>query len=145
MIGKIVFLFVLAYLHALWETEIEGKDGWAKNLPTWRISNPYKKTFNGKDITGYHTFMVLIFTLFFHSYFLYNSWSFGRELICIGTMLIYLIVEDFLWFIVNPYYETKKFFEKKVRWHKKWFLYLPIDYWAMIIIGSYLILIGSKI
>lgn len=145
MINVIVYLIFLAVFHALWECEIEGNAGWAKNLPTWRISNPYKKTFHGKDITGYHTFMLIIFGMFFHGYFLFNSWSLGRELICIGIMLIYLIVEDFLWFVLNPYYETKKFFQKKVRWHKKWFLWLPIDYWYMVLIGSYMILIGKMI
>jgi len=143
MIKLLLYLIVVAFLHALWETEIEGKNGWATNLPTWRISNPYKKTFNGKDITGYHIFMIAIWTMFFHGYFLFNSWSLGKEFICIGMMLIYLIIEDFLWFIVNPYYNIKKFFQQKVKWHKKWFLGVPIDYWTFILTGSYLIIIGQ--
>lgn len=140
----IIYLFALAILHALFESEIEGETGgWAKNLPTWRISIPYKKVFNGKCVTGYHTFMVLIFCLVFHGYFLFNTWTLGKELICIGTLLNYLIVEDFLWFVVNPYYDVKKFFKQKVRWHKKWFLGVPIDYWAFILTGIYLIIIGN--
>lgn len=145
MIKTIIYLFVFTIFYSLFEIEIEGKNGWAKCLPTWRITIPYQKTFNGKAITGYHTFMILIWTMFFHSYFLYNSWSFGKELICVGMMLIYLIVEDFLWFVLNPYYETAKFFQQKVRWHKRWFLWLPIDYWYFILIGSYLILIGGRL
>jgi len=141
----IIYLFTLAVMHAIWETEIEGKDGWAKNLPTWRISSPYKKVFNGKDITGYHVFMIIIFGMFFHSYFLYNPWSHGKELICIGSMFFYLVVEDFLWFVFNPYYETKKFFQQKVRWHKRWLLGLPYDYWYMILIGSCLTIVGRII
>jgi len=141
---KIIYLFILAVLHAMWETEIEGSAGWAKNLPTWRLKTPFKKILSGKEITGYHTLMFLIFLLGFHSPILFMEWSWAKELITIGTFLIYLIVEDLLWFILNPYYSFKRFWEQKVRWHKKWFMKLPLEYWYFILTGITLILIGKN-
>ncbi len=145
MFNIIIYLSLLALCHAMWECEIEGSAGWAKNLPTWRLTTPFKKMLHGKEITGYHTLMFIIFGLFFHGYFLFNAWTIGSEMICSGMYLIYLILEDFLWFIVNPYYDTKKFFKQKVRWHKKWFLGVPIDYWTFILTGTYLIIFGRML
>ncbi|MCU0605802.1 MAG: hypothetical protein MUC33_24470 [Desulfobacterales bacterium] len=38
------FLTLAAWLFALLEIQIEGRHGWAQNLPTWRIENKWTRT-----------------------------------------------------------------------------------------------------
>ena len=37
MIAFLVYILALAVILALWEIQIEGKNGWAEKLPCWRI------------------------------------------------------------------------------------------------------------
>ena len=43
------FLFVLAALFALAEIQIEGPQGWAANLPTWRVKNRWTRLLYGAN------------------------------------------------------------------------------------------------
>ena len=40
-IGFLIFMVCLAFILALWEIQIEGKDGWVAKVPTWRIEKGY--------------------------------------------------------------------------------------------------------
>jgi len=40
-----IFVFILSLIFALLEIEIEGKNGWAKNLPTWYKKSGFSKIF----------------------------------------------------------------------------------------------------
>ena len=65
-----VYLFVLACVLAILEIQIEGKHGWAQNLPTWRPKNKnwfiklYAKFMSDREPTGYHmtmfSFVILV-------------------------------------------------------------------------------------
>ncbi len=50
-----VFTVALSFLWALMEIQIEGKEGWARNLPTWRIPNHrcLDLVYGGAEITGH--------------------------------------------------------------------------------------------
>jgi hypothetical protein len=56
MIKQYIFTLVLAIITALWEIQVEGKEGWAKQLPTFRINVFFRKLLGGKPLTGYHIF-----------------------------------------------------------------------------------------
>ena len=56
-----IWMLILAYFHARQEGEIEGKAGWARHLPTFRISTFITKLLLNKEITGYHIFLLLMF------------------------------------------------------------------------------------
>ena len=129
MIKIILFLILLALLHALWEIQIEGKDGWAKKLPCWRINVFFRKLFGGKPMTGYHFYMFSIWILAFHVPYILLPYSYGLECYIWSALLFYFPVEDFLWFVCNKHYGIKKFKQGKVEWHKKWLLGLPKAYW----------------
>jgi hypothetical protein len=140
MIKELLFLSLLAFVHAKWEVQIEGKDGWAAKLPCWRFNVFWRKLLGGKDLTGYHTWMLILFQVFFHGIYLYVPFSLKQELDLQGLFMIYFILEDVMWFIVNPHYTCKKFLSKDIEWHKRWIWFLPLSYWVMGIIGLMLII-----
>jgi len=129
------FLFIYALLFALVEIEIEGKDGWAVNLPTWfrrrgAIAGLYGKLLSGKPLTGYHAVMFFIPFFSFHL-----GWAFGLpfswsgELRLFTSYLVWNVTWDFLWFLLNPYFGWARFRKGGVWWHNQvWVARLPIDY-----------------
>lgn len=129
------YVFVLAVTLASLEIQIEGKHGWAQDLPTWRPHKKswYTKTFTklsqGKLLTGYHIIFFLLIFLIFHLPFVFGfPFTFENWLRALSLMLFLMVLEDFIWFIINPHYGIKKFFSNEVPWHKKRFLHFPPDY-----------------
>lgn len=136
LIVQVLFLCFFSLILASLETQIEGGFGWAAKLPTWRprpeswSARFYRKIMWGKDLTLYHVFVFSLVLLFFHyPYFVSYTWSLSSELNTLSLFFLVIVVWDFLWFIVNPQYDFRDFWVKKVWWHKKWFLHLPVDYW----------------
>jgi hypothetical protein len=144
IIKIIIWIFILAYLHARQETEIEGKAGWARHLPTFRINIFITKLLLAKELTGYHIFLLLMFLTIFHLPLLFIPFTLEIEYIILGLMSFYWVLEDFLFFIVNPHYRFKNFKKGKISWHKRWFLGLPTSYWWGMIIGITLLILGGK-
>lgn len=140
------YLFIMAIVLAILEIQIEGKNGWASNLPTWRppknrwYTKLYSAVFSGKELTGYHaamfTFVFLIFNLPF---------VFGLPLILenwLKIVSLYLIVSmtwDFLWFVFNPNYPITRFGKEDKINHLKWIWRIPIDYFF--VLGSSLLVL----
>jgi len=144
-----IFIFSISILFAFLEIEIEGKNGWAKKLPTWYRKSGLSKlpylTTSKKPLTGYHLIMNLFILLVFHSIFFFGIvWTPIREIAVITAYLIFIIIEDFLWFLFNPYFGLKNFKKEKIWWHNKskWIFGLfPIDYLkgiTLIVIITYL-------
>jgi len=87
--------------------------------------------------------MLAALLLFFHLPLWFTGWSFWRiELFVLGLFIIFLVLEDFLWFVLNPHYSLKKFKRGQVWWHPKWFLGVPSFYWTSIPIGAGMILLS---
>jgi hypothetical protein len=70
MIKYYIFTLILAIITALWEIQVEGRWGWAKLLPTFRINVFFRKLLGGKALTGYHIFLLLLFVTVFHELFI---------------------------------------------------------------------------
>ena len=51
------------------------------------------------------------------------------ELRLFGGYLLFWVLEDMLWFVLNPHYGWKKFTKDHVWWHRHWALGVPVDYW----------------
>lgn len=133
---QIIFLFIFCLVLAALESQIEGEAGWAANLPTRKLSisswyaSFLKKIMSGKDMTVYHLFIFsLVFILMHYPYFVGKQWNWPSEFSALSLFFLMTIFWDFLWFVINPRYDFRHFLAKKVWWHKKWFLHLPIDYW----------------
>ena len=140
-----IYTFLMAFLFAKWEIQIEGKYGWAAKLPTWRKNSGFLVKIYGKPITGYHVYMFLTSSALVHfPIFFITNWTLKNELTVLGFLLLMLVFEDFLWFVLNPAFGLKNFRKTNPNlwWHKKWFLGLPLLYWFFLPIGIVLILIG---
>lgn len=128
-----VFLFAVSAVFALVEIQIEGPDGWAAKLPTWRVDHAITRLLmGGKVLTGYHFYMLLFVFLMLHFPFLggFAKWSAPQEARIIAFQTLFWILEDFLWFVLNPAYGLKRFTREHVSWHSKnWLWFMPGEYW----------------
>lgn len=126
----IAWTTLISFILAKLEIQIEGKDGWAKNLPTWRKKNWITKIlYSETPITGYHFWLLLMIFLFFHlPFFAGIPWSLKSELEVLASLIFFWIIEDFLWFVLNPHYGIKKFNPQNIPWHSSWWGPLPDHY-----------------
>ena len=128
-----LWLFLAALLLALLEIEIEGGIGWAERLPTWQravASFPLPlrlvlyTLFGKKPVTGYHLCLVSFTAVLIHgAYFIGLDWSLGSELGLLSRLILFWLLEDFLWFVMNPKYGLAEFRPGRVWWH-------DLDEWA---------------
>lgn len=131
----LVYFFVIAVVLAVLEIQIEGKHGWAEKLPTWRpreknfLNRLFRMLAHGKDLTGYHLALHIVLFLFFHLPFVWGQyWSWQQELEILSLFILFFLVWDFLWFVLNPHHALKDFGPKAIKWHKKWWGRVPVDY-----------------
>lgn len=126
-----LYTIALAVVLALWEIQIEGKNGWASNLPCWRRERgTIVKILGGRPWTGYHTCMVAFLILVMHFPFvLFQDWEIRKELLVWGFFFQLVMVEDFLWFVLNPAFGLKRFRKEYIWWHSTWWGPLPDFYW----------------
>jgi hypothetical protein len=141
------YLLAAAFTFARVEIEIEGPHGWAESLPTWRICNRWTKLFYGnRPLTGYHLWLQVFVFLLAHLPFALRlcPWSWPAELRVIGFVILFFIVEDFLWFVLNPAYGLKRFRREHIWWHAPtWWWCMPRDYWVFLVLGCAIYLAGT--
>ncbi len=141
------YIFILGIVLAILEIQIEGPYGWAKNLPTWRpqgnnwLIRCYTKFMSGREATGYHAAMFTFVLLVLHLPYVFGyhlnviNWS-----MTISLFFIFIILWDFLWFVLNPYHPLKKFSAEHIWWHKKWWGRVPRDYYLSILLSLMVLL-----
>lgn len=131
------FWFLIAFVLAGLECEIEGPDGWASGLPTCRVENRWvtlvlRPFFGGRPITLYHCYMFSLVVLLCHAGYAQGMpFSWTGEWRIISALFLLCLTWDFLWFMLNPAYGPENFRREKVEWHKHrpWVLGLfPVDY-----------------
>ncbi len=141
------WIVLLAFFFAKVEIHVEGEGGWAENLPTWRIRNHplLKYLFWGRDLTGYHVWMLGFMALVFHlPVFVHGEFSMQIELRILGSLALFWVFEDFLWFVMNPAYGVRRFNSREVSWHKHWVMGVPVDYLVFGVLGITAICLGGK-
>ena len=134
----LVFVCVLGFFFAEVEIQIEGAAGWAASLPTWRIEEHWLLDlfWGGRPMTGYHAWVFSFMALIFHlPPVLFGAWSWRIEARILGSLALFWIIEDFLWFVLNPHFGFAKFTPQFVPWHKHWFLGMPTDYLSFSVVG----------
>jgi len=145
MLGLLIFVVFLAFILALWEIQIEGKDGWAAKLPGWRIDKGWlMKLTGGRPLTGYHVYMTLFLISMVHLPFFFVSWSWRLESLLLGFYVGMVFLEDFFWFLLNPFFGIKNFRKGKILWHKRWWGPVPALYWFLAAITTVLLYFGSS-
>lgn len=132
LLPMLAWVVLLAFFFAQTEIQIEGDAGWAANLPTWRIEQHWLLDlfWGGRAMTGYHAWVFPFIAMFFHfPLFFAGHWSWRAECRVIACIMLFWIVEDFLWFVLNPAYGLSRFHPEAIAWHKRWIWWLPVDYW----------------
>ena len=134
-----LFIFLLGFVFANVEIQIEGPNGWATGLPTWRLERNWvvDSFWGGRPVTGYHVWVFFFMALAFHLPMLV-SWQFslkleGRLLSCLA---FFWIIEDFFWFALNPAFGLSRLTPEFAWWHKRWILGVPSDYIVFFLIGG---------
>ena len=105
-----------AAVYAAIEIEMEGKHGWAANLPT------AKKVLG--DFTLYHLYMMLFVAITIGAIFIprmaCSATPWQASIRFLFYLLLWFLVEDFLWFVLNPYFTLKRYSKDNISWHKRW-------------------------
>lgn len=125
-----LYFFAIAFALAHLEIQIEGKHGWAGQLPTWRWQSEAVLRWAGKPVTGYHVFLQLFLLLVIHLPLMYTGFSLEREAELISLFFLLAVFWDFLWFVCNPHFGLSRFGRGQVWWFRSWFLGLPIPYYS---------------
>jgi hypothetical protein len=149
MLFLVIFLaLIVSYIFARLEIEIEGPFGWAEKLPTWRVSNRWTKIFYGsRPLTGYHLWMQLFVVLLVHIpvAFDFAGWTWGHELQAIAFIILFFIIEDFLWFVLNSAFGVRRFRKEHIWWHAPhWWWIMPRDYWIFFLVAVAFYAWGSQ-
>jgi hypothetical protein len=141
-------VLALAFLFANVEIQIEGTGGWAANLPTWRIEHHWllDMFLGGRAMTGYHAWVFSFIFLVFH-FPMIVGWRFTLRDEChaIACLMMFWIVEDFLWFVVNPAFGIGRFTPFDATWHKHWLWHAPVEYWVFLPIAVLLFNFASRV
>ena len=146
LVGFIIFMLFMSLILAWWEIQIEGQYGWAANSPGWKIDKGWLMRLTGRlPITGYHVFMTTFLIAIVHFPLFFTVWSWRLEVLLLGFYIGMILVEDFLWFILNPYYGIKKFRKGQIWWHKVWWGPIPALYWFLLLLTVAFIWLGSVV
>ncbi|TWT44647.1 hypothetical protein RAS1_10620 [Phycisphaerae bacterium RAS1] len=140
-------LLAAAASFALFEIQVEGPAGWAANLPTWRVKNRWwERFFPGRPLTGYHFWTLAFIAVVAHLPFAFNlPWTWRGELRSVAFILFFWVVEDFLWFVLNPHYGLRRFRPELIAWHQKtWWWVAPRDYWVATAIAVALYVVSRQ-
>jgi hypothetical protein len=142
----LAFVWLVAYFFANVEIQIEGANGWAASLPvTFRVEKHWLLDlfWGGRPLTGYHAWVFSFMALMFHLPLVaFGRWSPRLQLRTLACISQFWIVEDALWFILNPAYGWTKLTPEHVPWHIHWVLGVPTDYVSFGLIG-FLVYAGS--
>lgn len=129
LIPMTIYAAIVAYAIAKLEIQIEGSHGWAKDLPTYRVSNFFSKLIlNEAKMTGYHIWLNFTLMLLAHFPFIAGlEWTFATEFMILGVFFFGAILEDYFWFIFNPAFGIKSFNKTQIHWHR-WIGPVPVLY-----------------
>ncbi|RJQ35578.1 hypothetical protein C4568_00825 [Candidatus Parcubacteria bacterium] len=144
-----LFLIWVSFVFAKLEIAIEGKRGWAAGLPTWRLPETNWASmlfFAGKPATGYHVWMETFILSILHMTYLFVPFSIAIELQIVAFFMFFSVLEDFLWFVLNPAFGIKNFRKDKIWWHQKsWMGIAPGEYFLFTALGFLLYFLSFQL
>ena len=115
-------LIILSYILGIfvsigfWEAYMEGKGGWAANQVGWKID--LGVGFLRKPLDAYHFWCwVVMIPMFLMLPFIMFGWNAHLFWLVIIGALLGIVIEDFLWFVINPIFPFRDFKPEKVWWH----------------------------
>lgn len=141
IVVPILWTALLSVLFAKVEIHIEGANGWASALPTWRIEHSvFAELFwGGKIVTGYHVWAFsFMFAVFHLPHCFAKSVTLRTELRILALIMMFWVTEDFAWFVMNPYFSLANLTPEHVPWHRYWLVGVPVDYFCFYGTGAFL-------
>ena len=146
LVLQILSVVLLGFVFGLLEIQIEGKHGWAAKLPCWRREKGFiVKLCGGRPLTGYHTYMIIFVFLMFHFPFLFAGWEWRNELLILGLLYEFFLIEDFTWFVFNPAYGIRKFKKGEIWWHTSWWGPVPSMYYGLAALSILMIVLSQML
>nr|WP_221195604.1 hypothetical protein [Luteibacter sp. Sphag1AF] len=137
---------LLAWMFANVEIQIEGPNGWATGLPTWRIEHHWllDLLWGGRPMTGYHAWVFPFIAVLFHFPMIVEGhWRWRAQIRALACLMVFWVTEDFLWFVLNPAFGLSRFDPSHVPWHKHWCGVAPTDYWVYGALGLVLFVVSA--
>jgi len=129
-VARAAYVFALCLALAYLEVQIEGPNGWASALPTWRSTDPrWTWILGGRPVTGYHVGLNALLALALHWPILFKRWTLIDECRVLQAFAVMAFVWDFLWFVLNPAFGLGRYDAAHVWWFRHWALGVPVDYW----------------
>src|SRR5262245_16921539 len=116
LLGRGAFYFAVGFVLAHLEIQIEGKDGWAAKLPTWRR----QFSFMHRPVTGYLVCMNLFLLMLLHLPIVYVGFSVALEAEVLTFFFLLAVFWDYQWFVWNPHYGVSRFRKGNVWWYPTW-------------------------
>jgi hypothetical protein len=74
--------------------------------------------------------------IFHYPFLLSGGWSWSLEARTLAAFMVFWILEDLLWFLINPSWGWRRFNRREARWHKHWLFGLPTDYWTFALLAA---------
>ena len=113
-----IFVFSYATLYSLLEIELEAKEGWCKNLPTPVVLG---------NFTLYHVLMNIIVIITILKVYVKDITSIQDLALGIYYIAAWFLIEDFMWFVLNPHFTLAKYKKEEIWWHARrpWYFGIP--------------------
>ena len=113
---KTLLIFLAVYIAMIamsfWESSVEGRNAGNRKKHGWRIK------FLGRTITRYHFFLfVVMFPALLSLPLIVSGWSTKLFGILLTAYLSGMVIEDFVWFLVNPVVKFSEWGPKLVNYY----------------------------
>lgn len=106
----LIFIWIYAAMIAMsfWESYVEGRNSWDKGKLGWKIR------FKGKySLPAYHFYVFCImWPLLLTLPLVIYGWNLRLFGILVSAYLSGMVIEDFMWFVVNPAVKLSEFNSK---------------------------------
>jgi hypothetical protein len=162
VLGITLAILLPAYIIARQEIAIEGPFGWSaltftERFPTNHWFSKLYRYFVGQDkwATEYHLTSNLIWLFMYFLSFLYIpvfsrlagysnlSALIGTFVLAIASFVTLNWVEDFIWFLIHPYYGPERHTPEYVPWFKNYKAGIPVGYWLSMAASIGITLVGA--
>jgi len=112
LIFGVIQLAMVAW--SCWESYMEGDSGWKWNPKWWRIYLPGGYTYTAYHIWAFWIFAPLVIIVL---PLLVAGFSWRLLWLLVAALLFGSIIEDFMWFVVNPCYPFSKWNPRETKWY----------------------------
>ncbi len=125
----LIFLWVYAAMIAmsLWESCVEGRNAWEKGKQGWKI-----KLLKGFYLSAYHFYLFFVmWPVLLTLPLVICGWDFRLFGILVSAFFSGMVIEDFMWFVVNPVVKLSEFnprFAHYYPWLRLGKLRIPLIY-----------------